>query len=115
LSRLSPEMTALIGEELRGARPERLGDAVTALSSALRAMFIDPRPVQAAIAGAPASALVLWGDEDQLVTRITLEDLLRRRPDWELRVFEGYGHLLPVEMPDEYARTVGAWLGVDQP
>ncbi|MBG0832011.1 alpha/beta fold hydrolase [Planomonospora sp. ID67723] len=109
-SRLSPDMTALLAAELRSAQPRRLGDAVTAFTSVLSALFVDRSPLHRAIAGVSAPALLLWGDQDGLVGEGTMGDLAGRRPDWEQRVFETYGHLLPLETPGGYVEAVGRWL-----
>ncbi|MFI0352405.1 alpha/beta fold hydrolase [Actinomadura sp. 9N407] len=107
LSGVSPDMVALLAGELRGARPRRLGDAVTAFASVMSALYVDRRSIDRAIDGARAPALVLWGGQDGLITRGTVDELVERRPDWELCVFETAGHLLPLEAPDDYVRAVG--------
>ncbi|WP_283133198.1 alpha/beta hydrolase [Rhizohabitans arisaemae] len=109
-SRLSPEMTALLADELRSAQPRRLGDAVTAFASVMSALFVNRDPVYRAIAGLSAPTLMLSGDEDGLITTSTIDDIARRRPDWQRRVFESVGHLLPLEVPDDYVETVHRWL-----
>ena len=111
-SRLSHDITALWAEELDEirARPDRLPDAVTAFfGSAVSALYIRRRPVQAAIDRAAVPALLLWGDQDPLIGRPVIDDLAARRPDWSLHVFESVGHLLPLEVASAYADVVGGW------
>ncbi|MBB2910370.1 pimeloyl-ACP methyl ester carboxylesterase [Streptosporangium becharense] len=110
LSRLSPDMTALLADELRAAQPRRLGAAVTAFASVLSALFVDQRPVHQAIARVGTPTLLLWGDQDGLITRNTVDDLATRRPDWERQVFPTVGHLLPLETPRGYVEAVARWL-----
>lgn len=110
VSWLSPEMIALLSAEVRGAQPQRLGDAVTAFASVMSALFIDQRPVHQAVAAVNVPVLLLWGDHDVLIGRSTIDDLVRRRPDWESRVFASVGHLLPLEAPSGYVEAVGEWL-----
>jgi len=110
-SRLSPDITALWAEELdtMRARPDRLPDAVTAFTSAVSALYVNRRPVQAAIDRVAVPTLLLWGDQDPLIGRPIIDDLAARRPDWSLHVFESVGHLLPVEVADAYADVVAEW------
>lgn len=110
VSRLSPEMTALLADQLRTAQPRRLDAAVTAFASVLSALFIDRRPVHRAIARIDAPALLLWGGQDGLITQSTADDLAARRPDWERRIFPTAGHILPLERPHDYVETVRRWL-----
>ncbi|TDC97073.1 alpha/beta fold hydrolase [Actinomadura sp. 7K507] len=110
LSWLSPEMTALLSAEVRSAQPQRLGDAVTAFASVISALFIDQRPIHQAIADMSAPALLLWGDQDPLIPQSTIDELARRRPDWERCVFATAGHLLPLEASGGYVTAVGQWL-----
>ncbi|TDE32754.1 hypothetical protein E1289_14570 [Actinomadura sp. 6K520] len=117
LSWLSPDMTALLNAEVRSAQPQRLGDAVTAFASVMSALFIDQRPIHQAIAAVDAPVLLLWGDQDGLIPQSAIDDLARRRPDWERRVFATVGHLLPLEASGGYVEAVGQWLaaGEDSP
>ncbi|MEV4890980.1 alpha/beta hydrolase [Nonomuraea sp. NPDC055795] len=111
LTRLSPEMTALIGEELRTADPARLGDTVTAVASIMRAIFVDPEPVRAALSRVSAPTLVLWGETDNIVIDGAREDLTARRPDWTQHTLPDTGHVFPLEVPGVYAETVARWAG----
>ncbi len=40
----------------------------------------------------------------------TIDDVVAGRTDWEPHVFEGVGHLLPVEAPGAYVATLDRWL-----
>jgi pimeloyl-ACP methyl ester carboxylesterase len=39
-----------------------------------------------------APTLLLWGDADRLIGRPVIEEVRRRRPDWDHEVFAGVGH-----------------------
>ncbi len=106
LSRISPDMSALLAAELRSARPERLGDAVTAVASLLTAVYVDQRPVRELIAGLTVPTLLLLGGEDRLTIDGALDEPDTRRPGWDRHVVEDAGHLLPLERPRAYAEAV---------
>jgi pimeloyl-ACP methyl ester carboxylesterase len=110
-SRLSHDITALWAEELDGirAQPDRWPDAVTAFASAVSAIYVNRRPVREAIDRVAVPALLLWGDQDRLIGRPVIDNLIARRPDWDLRTFESVGHLLPLEVANAYADVVGEW------
>jgi len=115
VSRLSPDMIALLADELRQAQPRRLGLAVTALASVLSSLYVDRRPPHQAIARVVAPTLLLGGGQDGLITPSTIDDLAGRRPGWQRQVFPEAGHLLPLETPHGYAETVGRWLASNAP
>jgi pimeloyl-ACP methyl ester carboxylesterase len=110
-SRLSRDITALWVEELdvMRAQADRLPDAVTAFASAVSALYVKRRPVWDAIDRVAVPTLLLWGDQDPLIGRPVIDNLIARRPDWDLRTFESAGHLLPLEAANAYADVVGEW------
>ncbi|GGS83481.1 hypothetical protein GCM10010156_47610 [Planobispora rosea] len=110
--RLSPEMTALLTDQLKEARsrPRRLSGAVTAFASASSTMFVNRRPVETAIGRISPPTLLAWGDRDPVISRVVIDHLMTQRPDWDLHVFEGAGHVIPAAIPDAYAEAVAAWL-----
>jgi pimeloyl-ACP methyl ester carboxylesterase len=113
LARCSPELRALVTERLGGlrGRPRTLLDGLGAFASAVSAMYVDRRAAQDAVDRIGAPTLLLWGDADPLIERSVIDSLAARRPDWRLHVFPGVGHLPPWEVPDDYVRVVGDWLG----
>lgn len=113
-SRCSREFFALLSEQLGqlSRRPGWSDVSVLAFASVLDAILVDQRPTLAAIAKVAAPTLVLWGDGDPLVEPPMIDQLARLRPDWQFEQFAGAGHLLPVELPDEYVDVVGSWLAV---
>jgi pimeloyl-ACP methyl ester carboxylesterase len=110
-TRLSAELTAVWADDLQAVRahPERLPGAVTALASAVSAMFIRQRPTLQVLDRLDVPTAVVWGTDDPLVDAPTLEGHARR-PRWEGHPIDGAGHLLPVEIPDAYAAIVADWL-----
>jgi pimeloyl-ACP methyl ester carboxylesterase len=110
-TRLTPDLVSVWTDDLRAvlSRPQRLPGAATALASAMSAMFVDRRPVERALNALAVPTLLLWGDDDPLIDRPTLEGHARR-PLWETHVMDGTGHLLPVELPEAYADIVAGWL-----
>ena len=83
-------------------RPEGIATALEALAG--RA---DRRPDLPAMA---VPALVIVGSEDGLTPPALSEAMAAALPDAELVVIDGAGHLTALERPDEFARTVRAFL-----
>ena len=110
-SRLSHDITALWAQELDRirAQPDRLPDAVTAFASAVSAIYVNRRPVWDAIDRVSVPTLLLWGDQDPLIGRPVIDNLIARRPDRDLRTHESAGHLLPLEVATAYADVAGEW------
>ncbi|GAA3467113.1 hypothetical protein GCM10018965_016650 [Nonomuraea roseola] len=110
LTRVSSELVALQTEERQEMRdqPGRTADAIVAFGSLVSAMYVDRRPALDAIDRVRAPTRLLWGDQDPLIGRSTVALLLERRPDWGLRVYEGAGHLMPMELPVAFAEAVAA-------
>lgn len=108
-TRLSPELWAVWADESARAHPELLPGAVTAVASAMWAMFVDQRPTRDVLDRLDVPVLLLWGDADPLIDPPTLEGHARR-PQWEANTIAGAGHLLPVELPDAYTTAVADWL-----
>jgi pimeloyl-ACP methyl ester carboxylesterase len=57
-----------------------------------------------------APALVVNGELDRLIPVSAVRDLVRRRPDWNLEVIEGVGHVPMMETPDLFLKVVNQWL-----
>ncbi|MPZ94310.1 MAG: alpha/beta fold hydrolase, partial [Propionibacteriales bacterium] len=110
LGRISPEFTELTRDEFMALQPKQLDSSVTVIASIFSAMFVRRHRVQEAMRRAAAPTLLLWGDDDRLITRKWIDDWTAQRPDWNLSVFENVGHALPIEVPDAYAQAVGEWM-----
>ena len=57
-----------------------------------------------------APTLVIHGSLDRVIPVAAARDLVRRRPDWTLRVLEGAGHVPMMETPEEFLSVVNEWL-----
>jgi pimeloyl-ACP methyl ester carboxylesterase len=57
-----------------------------------------------------APTLVIHGGLDRLIPLSAARDLVRRRPDWTLKVLEGVGHVPMMETPDLFVEIVDQWL-----
>lgn len=106
--RMSPEMAGLRRDEMSAVEPTRLGSAVTAYASL---MFVRRRPVLDAMRRVASPTLLVWGDEDRLTARASIDDWTAQRPDWNLVVLGRVGDAPPFEVPGDYARTVIDWCG----
>ena len=117
MTRVSPESLALAAEQARELRdhPARLGYAVTAFASAAASMFVSRRRTLAAIDQMTVPVLLVWGDQDRLVSRPIIDHAVARRPDWRLQVLESAGHAVPLELPDAYVDAVRGWLSQPAP
>lgn len=116
VSRIAPDTMALWTEQIAGLRlhPERMGHAATAFASVVSDIFVNQQATWDAIDRITTPVLLLWGEEDPLITRPMIDQVLARHPEWDLHVFPGTGHSAPVEVPDQYVRAVGEWLGRNQ-
>ena len=68
----------------------------------------DPR-FWARVARVKAPTLLVHGSLDRLVPVAAARDLARRRPDWQLEVLDGVGHVPMMETPELFMDTVDAW------
>ncbi|MEX2619073.1 MAG: hypothetical protein WD250_02525 [Egibacteraceae bacterium] len=75
-------------------------------------MFVWRRSVLDAMRRVAARTLLVWGDEDRLTPRASIDDWTAHRPDWNLVVLHGVGHAPPLEVAADYARTVIDWVGL---
>lgn len=110
-ARIRPEMVAIALENARFtlAAPWRIPSTVTAGESLVAALF-GARELRRAIDAATMPGLVVWGDRDRLVGRPVIEEIVRRRPEWEVVELDDVGHVPMMEAPDRYTKAVGPWL-----
>ena len=111
LTKMSAEITGLMRDEMSAVKPTRLESAVTVYASVMSLMLIRRRPVLDAMRRVAAPTLLVWGEEDRLTPRASIDDWTAQRPDWNLVVLHGVGHAPPLEAPADYARTVIDWDG----
>ena len=68
----------------------------------------DPR-FWSRVAQVKAPTLLVHGSLDRLIPVAAARELARRRPDWQLEVMDGVGHVPMMETPDSFMDTVDAW------
>ena len=56
-----------------------------------------------------APTLVIHGSRDIVIPLSAARELVRRRPDWTLRVLEGLGHVPMIEAPEAFLAAVSEW------
>jgi len=56
-----------------------------------------------------APTLVIHGSRDIVIPLAAARELVRRRPDWTLRVLEGLGHVPMIEAPEAFLAAVSEW------
>src|SRR5262249_30776615 len=54
------------------------------------------------VAAIDVPALVIHGSRDRLIPVSAIDELARRRPDWELEVMDGVGHVPMMESPERF-------------
>jgi len=57
-----------------------------------------------------APGLIIQGARDRLVPVEAARALARRRPDWELEVYDDVGHAPQLEVPERLASSILGWL-----
>jgi len=68
----------------------------------------DPR-FWARVAEVKAPTLVIHGSLDRVIPVAAARELVRHRPDWELSILEGAGHVPMLETPDLFMSALDAW------
>jgi len=110
-SRISPALLSLVAEEIERYRvPWRIDGAIQAAVSTLAAMTVDEGMVRAELERIETPTLVLWGDQDRVIPRRLVDELMELHPPWAFRAVDGIGHLLPLEAPDTYIALVADWM-----
>jgi pimeloyl-ACP methyl ester carboxylesterase len=102
-SRVEPEIVAahvqLTRERQRLGRQN--GRAFVQATRSIGFRMADPR-FWARVALVRSPTLVIHGSLDRLIPLPAAQELARRRPDWELKVLEGVGHVPMMETPDRF-------------
>lgn len=104
---------ALVEAHVRLTRErERLGrQNGRAFSQALRSIGLrmaDPR-FWSRVAKVSAPAMIVHGSLDRVIPVSSARELARRRPDWDLTVLEGVGHVPMMETPEIFLDVVNRW------
>ena len=61
------------------------------------------------VAAVRRPTLVIHGSIDRLIPVSAARELARRRPDWDLEIFEGVGHVPMLETPSAFMRVLRDW------
>ncbi len=61
------------------------------------------------VARGQAPALIVHGRQDRVVPLGAALEMKRRRPDWELAILDGVGHVPMLETPDLFMRVLRSW------
>jgi pimeloyl-ACP methyl ester carboxylesterase len=91
---------------------EKIGrQSVRAFSQATRSIALrmaDPR-FWSRVAKISAPTLIIHGSLDRVIPLAAARELARRRPDWQLRVLDGIGHVPMMESPQLFMDVVNDW------
>ena len=63
----------------------------------------------ARVAKVQAPTLVIHGSLDRVIPLAAAHELARRRPDWQLEILQGVGHVPMLEAPDRFMQVLSAW------
>lgn len=81
-----------------------------AAQRSLMVRLLKRREFAAMVSRIACPALVVQGDRDRLVKLANARALAASRPDWDLEVLEGVGHVPQLEVPERFVAVVGRWL-----
>jgi pimeloyl-ACP methyl ester carboxylesterase len=74
-------------------------------------LLVDPRSYRSAMASIRVPVLMVQGDKDRLVPVTAARDIAGRHPDWQYLELPGVGHVPQLQVPEQLATAVLAWLG----
>lgn len=113
-SRVKPALRDVAIENLAdAAETDWYVPAFAEATESLVGQLMRPWQLFRAVEQIVAHTLLVWGDEDQLVRRPVIDGLRERRPDWDVHVFEGVGHVPMVEVADAFLEVLDGWLEDD--
>jgi pimeloyl-ACP methyl ester carboxylesterase len=93
----------------RGSLGPQNSRAFLQASRSLGLRMADPR-FWTRVKRVAAPTLVIHGSLDRLIPLAAARELVRRRPDWTLRVLDGVGHVPMMETPNEFLTVLFEWL-----
>jgi pimeloyl-ACP methyl ester carboxylesterase len=73
-------------------------------------LLVDPRSYRQAMAAVRVPVLMVQGDEDRLVPVAAARDIAARQPGWQYLELPGVGHVPQLQVPEQLATEVIAWL-----
>jgi pimeloyl-ACP methyl ester carboxylesterase len=74
-------------------------------------LLVDPRGYRTAMASIRVPVLMVQGEKDRLVPVAAARDIAGRHPDWQYLELPGVGHVPQLQVPEQLAAAVLAWLG----
>jgi pimeloyl-ACP methyl ester carboxylesterase len=92
----------------RGHLGPQSGRAFVQASRSIGLRMASPR-FWSRVAAVKAPTLVIHGSRDRLIPVEAARELVRRRPDWELKVLEGVGHVPMMERPVLFLDALRSW------
>lgn len=109
-SRVPAEAVELAVAALRNRENDaELEVAFLAAARSLLAVLARPGSFAQRVQSVAAPALVVAGAGDRLIPLAAAQRLTALRPDWELEVLEGVGHVPQLEDPERLAATIIDW------
>jgi pimeloyl-ACP methyl ester carboxylesterase len=109
-SQLDPEIVSAhvqLTREREHLGPQNMRAFIQATRS-IGLRMADPR-FWSRVTAVKAPALIIHGSVDRLIPVAAARELHRRRPDWELKVLEGVGHVPMLEAPDLFMGALHGW------
>lgn len=95
-----------VGQSRRRRSMPWAWQAMSASGRDIARRFVDRRGFDRMIASIPTGALVIQGADDRVVPPAGVMRLADIRPDWDLVVWPGVGHVPMLERPAAFARLV---------
>lgn len=92
----------------RGQLGRQNGRALVQATRSIGLRMADPR-FWTKVAAITSPTLVIHGSLDRLIPLSAAQELARRRPDWDLVVLEGVGHVPMLETPGQFMQALRAW------
>jgi pimeloyl-ACP methyl ester carboxylesterase len=91
--------------------PPAMDKAFLAAARSLVRLLLDPRTYLEAMASIDVPVLLVQGDRDRLVPVAAGRETAERHPDWQYLELADVGHLPQLQVPEQLAARVVAWLG----
>jgi pimeloyl-ACP methyl ester carboxylesterase len=105
--RLIDRSVALLDQRQDVAGMDR---AFLTAARSLLLLLVDPRLLRRAMAAIEVPVLLVHGTQDRLVQVAASREAAQRHPAWEYLELPGVGHVPQLQVPDELATKVIAWL-----
>jgi pimeloyl-ACP methyl ester carboxylesterase len=84
------------------------GRAFVQATRSIGLRMADPR-FWVKVAAVKCPTLLIHGSLDRLIPVAAAREMVRRRPDWDLEILEGVGHVPMLETPGLFTETLHAW------